>query len=97
MRIEMARLFQCLRSTSSMTSCYHASAIVFSAEFSSSLSASMRAFLFRKWITRAIVGSAFYCAIQSTRAFRRSASATGHAYDVTFLASSAGTSASIDT
>ena len=62
-----------------MKSCGHTSANAFSAGFASSLSASARAFGFRKLITRAIVWSALCCAIQSVSASKRSTSATGHA------------------
>ena len=61
-----------------MTSCGHTSANAFRAGFASSSSASARTFAFKTWTTRAIVGSALCCAIQSVRASKRSISATGH-------------------
>ena len=80
-----------------MTSCGHTSANALNAGFASSLSASACTFAVRRWISRAIVGSAVWCAIQSVRASKRSTSATWHALDGTPLASYSETSASIDT
>ena len=63
MRVKMGGSLQCFWSASSTTSCGYTSENAFNAGLAFSLSASARAFAFRRLITRAIVGSALCYAI----------------------------------